>query len=781
MIDAQEQDMAREREHHRTAETVLQEGAATNTDANGPVVLSGIDIPFLGVDGQQFTIKAHEVIAYGAEATIFGATCDNDTDTGFANYVAKVSYRHQDPHRRQQHVAVVKSICGLNQIAGLNHHKSTHLVPIVTYGETTDTLDNQTLHYDVTIMPRCEELGPTGYNRLRDQVVPAGYAAIEKLHTLGIIHRDIKPGHLLVLDGEVCLADFGISRELGIDKSVGVTKHDDHTPGYSPTRDHFRIRPESDWYSFGYTLWALYNGGQHPLQEYIDSDGSLTRALANGCPISVSVADPSHEPLSRLIQGLIREDPGERIGPTDIAAWLENPVAFELPKPAVDASAPPAAATIRPFRMGDTSIETMEDLIDTLASTSNWSMAKRHLYRRNIEEWCRQNLLFDLALTLSRISEEDSDTVHDQDLGLARALFMMSDKKIMCWYGLDVRLKPLGELLKINAREVEIALTRLLISGFMAWAIERLTNAGNPLVTFFKQLQYIGSECPTMAYFMARSYFATQLTNGQERTDDSGWTNPDEAFRDLTHAPCEFYEIVGCQRATEALLGFLAVVSGVEKAAAARNELVFVNDCTFRNAEVVLRLFESICTDKKMVRAFYRDFGPKGDLFWVSSHIDLYRPMTQTAGRIAGRILENRLNRFIDTSIEKISVWQTTVEQEIANLYEEFNNDPLVRQHSARTNGRGFFSEELDCYFLHEFHGRIIPHGYALDLMRNLDADKTTTQGLPVRIGVVDIEPLQQQGGADTSAGRPHPQTAKGTGAGASFRTSRKRRPATTR
>ena len=132
--------------------------------------------------------------------------------------------------------------------------------------------------------------------------------ALASAHAAGIVHRDVKPGNvLLTRDGRAVLTDFGIAAVDG-DPALTQTGMVVGTPGFCAPE---RIRgapasPASDLWSLGATLYTAVEG-----RGPFDGHGSPMAVLA-----SIVHSDPpparSAGPLGAVIEALMSKDPAQR-------------------------------------------------------------------------------------------------------------------------------------------------------------------------------------------------------------------------------------------------------------------------------------------------------------------------------------------------------------------------------------------------------------------------------------------------------------------------------------
>lgn len=158
--------------------------------------------------------------------------------------------------------------------------------------------------------------------------------ALESAHAAGIVHRDVKPGNVLVrTDGRVTLTDFGIARTAG-DPSITSTGLLLGSPSYiSPERAKGGPPlPASDMWSLGATLYTAVEG-RPPFDR--GEPFSTLAAVVGEPPADYFAAGP----LAPLIGRLLDKDPAGRPTPAQARRMLA-PIAED---PANDRTA--AAAT----------------------------------------------------------------------------------------------------------------------------------------------------------------------------------------------------------------------------------------------------------------------------------------------------------------------------------------------------------------------------------------------------------------------------------------------------
>ena len=176
--------------------------------------------------------------------------------------------------------------------------------------------------------------------------------AVAAAHKLGVVHRDLKPGNILLADdGKPLISDFGISMVL--DTTFGETTAVGFTPGY--------VAPEtiagkggdmaSDVYALGATLFHLLSGKPPFLDQLADGTNllALAAAVANDPVPDLRPGVPDE--LCAVIEWTMAKDPAVRPDAAGLSRHLvavlrgrPRPIPTAVPTPAVGAAGRPGPA-----------------------------------------------------------------------------------------------------------------------------------------------------------------------------------------------------------------------------------------------------------------------------------------------------------------------------------------------------------------------------------------------------------------------------------------------------
>ena len=258
---------------------------------------------------------------------------------------------------------------------------------------------------------------------LKSTIIPCVNEALQTLHKVGIIHKDLKPANIMMLNdsSEVAVIDFGVSSIMNDGLTVKLTRSG-LTPDYSaPEALHDAFLEESDYYSFGITLYELFTG-HLPYEDLSNVERARYVVLQN-----IPFPDDMPVDLKNLITALTYNDithrnetnnPNRRWTYEEIKNWLEGK---EQPIPGEEPKVKSLPISNYPFK-GKT-YNDINSLVKALAT--NWNEGKKQLVRRLLSDFFKKNNNPEIASYCMDAEEEININKADVDVEFFKLIYKL--------------------------------------------------------------------------------------------------------------------------------------------------------------------------------------------------------------------------------------------------------------------------------------------------------------------------------------------------------------------
>lgn len=203
------------------------------------------------------------------------------------------------------------------EAAALARIPSRHIVGIYDYGEHEDTVYFATQFFpDGDLQSWLTQHGPLD-RRTALSLTAQVCEALADAHRAGVVHRDVKPGNVLLWsrpEGLVpYLADFGIAVEGEPAKRSGLTRTGTliGSPAYMAPERHFGHPADErgDVYSAGCLMWAALTGDA----PYSGTDFQMMNSHINAPVVAIGGGDPIDSRIDAVLAAALEKDPDRRI------------------------------------------------------------------------------------------------------------------------------------------------------------------------------------------------------------------------------------------------------------------------------------------------------------------------------------------------------------------------------------------------------------------------------------------------------------------------------------
>ena len=180
-------------------------------------------------------------------------------------------------------------------------------------------IDGETLADRLSREPYLEE---DALQRLLEEVL----SGLEVMHEAGYVHRDIKPGNLMLRaeDGSAVVLDFGAARQAVGQRSKPITSI--LTPGYAPIEQYDSkaddVGPWSDMYALGMVAYRCISGlGDSELPDAVTRGRTQRKGQVDLVPAKEAGKGKYSPKLLEAIDWAMAVDEGDR--PQTVDAWRQ--------------------------------------------------------------------------------------------------------------------------------------------------------------------------------------------------------------------------------------------------------------------------------------------------------------------------------------------------------------------------------------------------------------------------------------------------------------------------
>lgn len=219
--------------------------------------------------------------------------------------------------------------CEAATVAKLRH---SNILPIYAVGETEDGLPFFTMKYAAGGSLLEAARGLRGHQRQIVRLIAKVSRAVQHAHLHGVLHRDLKPGNILLDEsGEPLVTDFGLARSLDTPSDLTRTLTSFGTPGFvspeqaqGPAKD---LTFAADIYSIGAVLFYLVTGRPPFIGE--NALAVLKQATDKPAPKLRTLAPDVDRNLETICAKCLERDPSARYSSAahlaeDLERWLEG-------------------------------------------------------------------------------------------------------------------------------------------------------------------------------------------------------------------------------------------------------------------------------------------------------------------------------------------------------------------------------------------------------------------------------------------------------------------------